>query len=104
MKKITRKLFDGEIYALETTVPQNHEYYKIQDRMGEIEKHFTDKFSEEDEKYSAEWNDLRLMLADIHDFAFFDYGFSLGVRLACEAFVGEADNQRADEEWYPNKE
>ena len=47
MEKITRKLFDGEIHAFETTVPQDPEYWKIQERMGEIEDYLRDKLEEE---------------------------------------------------------
>lgn len=94
MEKITRKLFDGEIHALETTVPQCKEYWEIQKRMGEIEEYFMSKFTEEDKKYVDEWDGLRLSKADIHDYALFDYGFCLGAQLICGVFMGIDENQR----------
>lgn len=104
VEKITRKLFNGEIHAFETTVPQSKEYWDIQNRMGEIEDYFRSKFTEEDEEYSEEWNNLRLSKAEIHDFALFDYGFCLGAQLICGVFMGIDENQRDSENYInPNK-
>lgn len=99
MDKITRKLFDGEIHAFETTVPQDSEYWKIQERMGKIEEYLMDKLEEKDRKYCDEWANLRLDLANIHDFALFDYGFCLGAQLMCGVFMGIDDNQRISEDY-----
>lgn len=62
--------------------------------MGKIEDYFMGKLADEDKKYCDEWANLRLDLAEIHDFALFDYGFCLGAQLMGDVFLGIDDSQR----------
>ncbi len=101
MERVTKMLFDGEIHAFESTVPHGLEYQKIQDRFWELMEHIKGRLPEEDAELFEEWDGLRLDSSTIYEYAFFDYGFNLGVRLMAEAFCGMDANQREDDGFPP---
>lgn len=101
MERITRMLFDGEIHAFESTVPQGLEYQKIQDRYWELMEHIKGRLPKEDAGLFEEWDGLRLDSSTIHEYAFFDYGFCLGVRMMAEVFCGMDVNQRENDDEEP---
>lgn len=97
MEKITKMLFDGGLHAFETTVPQGTGYQALQGRFGELKEYIRERLPKEDAELFEEWDGLRLDIATIDGYTFFDYGFCLGLRMAAEAFCGMDVNQR--DEW-----
>lgn len=98
MKRVTRQLFDGEIFAFESTVPRDPEYWKAQEGINEIEEYIREKLPDEDADMLERLNGLRLDVGEINNYALFDYGFCLGVRMMCDVFYGMEKNQREDGE------
>lgn len=60
MKRVTRQLFDGEIYAFESTVPHDPEYWKAQEGIDEIEEYIRSKLPDEDAEMLKRLDGLRL--------------------------------------------
>lgn len=98
MKRVTRQLFDGEIYAFESTVPRDPEYWKAQEGIDEIEEYIRSKLLDEDAEMLKRLDGLRLDVGEINNYALFDYGFCLGVRMMCDVFYGMGENQREEGE------
>lgn len=85
-KRITRQLFDGEIYVFEKIVPHSLEYRTVQEEKEELSKHIREQLSEGEAESFDELEKFWRDSASIENYFFFDYGFCLGVRLMAEVF------------------
>lgn len=94
MEKITKMLFHGELHAFETTVPRGTGYELLHRRYMDLMEYIQMRLPEEDAELYDEWDGLRLQVAELDNYTFFDYGFCLGVRMVSEAFCGMDVNQR----------
>lgn len=85
---VLKDLYNGKIYPLEAIDPEDEEYGKTCEKIGEMREYFEKKLSPEDREKFEEWNRLIHNSAYMEDYANFAYGFRLGLALMFEVLTG----------------
>lgn len=85
---ILKDLYNGRIYPLEAIDPEDEEYRKTCEKIGEMREYFEKKLSPEDREKFEEWNQLIYNSTYMEDYANFAYGFRFGIILGFETLAG----------------
>lgn len=85
---ILKDLYNGKIYPLDAIVPQDEEYRKTGEKIGEMRSYFEGKLPPEDKEKFARWNQLINEDCYMEAYANFAYGFRLGMLLMFDTLAG----------------
>lgn len=84
MGKLLHALFNGELTAAESIVPENPQYWPLEQKIAEETEALGAKLSEQDFALVKEVGNMCQQSASMSTYACFAYGFKLGVQLMCE--------------------
>lgn len=90
-KPILYQLYDGEIYPRERIKPTTLEYKNLLDEINKEKDYFMNRLSEADRKRFDDFYGLIYKLHGMYSREDFSYGYKLGVRLTCEAFLDKKE-------------
>lgn len=85
---ILKDLYDGKIYPLDAIIPQDKEYQKTNEMIGEMRDYFEEKISSKDKEKFEQWTNLMRDSAYMEAYANFAYGFRLGMALWLDVLTG----------------
>lgn len=97
MKTILEELFDGYIFPAELIVPQNPEYWALNQKTAGLKETWQKKLSEDEYQALQTLLELHCQSMALEISASFEYGFKLGAMIMMEVLGGRGKLVRGGE-------
>lgn len=85
---ILERLYHGNLCPIEDAIPYDMDYRSLAIKISDEREYFSKTMSKKDKKRFNKWNKMIFRYEDTMEYAYFAYGFKLGVILASEVYAG----------------